>query len=118
MRRKKTTHGLLMVCLLAVAGLIYLTWPDKQHQEQPGNYILDATGAGASADYTAACITLHQSLDTILTRQKAKIKQTVELPRQVPRIQSEGKIKWHSRHLLIEKPKELSVEAFVKNDRV
>ena len=87
--------------------------PAKKSQPEAEKYKLETSGAGTNADYTAASMALHASVDTVLTSQRITVKQAIELSRQVPRRQLEGDIRWHTRHLLVEKPRDVAVETIV-----
>jgi polysaccharide deacetylase 2 family uncharacterized protein YibQ len=115
MRKKKTSPWLLLAGLAAAIALIVILWPEKDQHGQPERYKLEKTGAGANVDYTAACVDLHRAVDSVLAKQRVIIKQTQELGRQVPRIQAEGELRWHSRTLLVEKPQDLPLDALIKS---
>ncbi|KYZ77236.1 hypothetical protein AXX12_03640 [Anaerosporomusa subterranea] len=115
MRKRKTSPWLLLVGFAAIIAFFLVLWPEKDQQGQLDRYKLEKTGAGTSADYTAACTVLHTTVDTVLSNHRVIIKQTEAIERQAPRTQAEGKIRWHSRNLLIEKPKDLPVHALIKS---
>ncbi|MDU4959844.1 MAG: divergent polysaccharide deacetylase family protein [Sporomusaceae bacterium] len=113
-RRKKSRRWPLLLALLA-AVLAVVFWPASEDQRPaPQPYKLDKTGAGSSADYSAACYDLHQAVDAALAQQRVTVRQKQEFVRQVPRKGVEGELRWHARQLLIEKPASVSTDALLQ----
>lgn len=112
--QKKTTSPWIAIFGLAIAiGLLLYLMPEKDSVPPQNRKSQELrTGAGTDAEYTKPCMTLHGIIDEFITSQRAVIKEMAEYPRQVPRTQAEGAIRWHARHLLLEKPNNLSIDDF------
>ncbi len=112
-RKKKRPWRLIAILVLIIAALAVWGTEPKQPEPPQQPYQLDKTGAGTIVDYTAACMDLHAAVDAVLAKQQIISKQIEAKEHKVPRVQTEGEIRWHSRHLLVEKPAELSADALI-----
>lgn len=112
-RKKKKRTWLYLVGLAAILTLLYINFSGINRSDQPQNPIIEKSGAGSKADFTTASEALHKSIDVILANQKGLVRYTTGIQQEIPRSQAEGEIKWHVRHLLVEKPAGVSLEAFV-----
>lgn len=117
-KKKKTSIWLIVAGLVAVIGVLLVLMPEKKGQpELPKSkleYKLEKKGAATNADYTDACIALHNTVDAVLSANRITVKQTLDQPRQAARTQVEGEIRWHARHLLVEKQKDVSIDSLRK----
>lgn len=112
-RNKKRNWWLYIFGIAAILSFLYIKFSGTNHNNQPQPPIIEKSGAGAKADFTKASETLHRHVDTILAKQKGGVKYTTGMQRETPRIQAEGEIKWHVRHLLVEMPADVKLEDFI-----
>lgn len=118
-KKKKTSIWLIIAGLIAVIGVLLVLMPEKKGQPElqktRPDYKLEKKGAATNADFTDASFAMHNAVDAVLAANRVTVKQTLEQPRQAARTQVEGEIRWHGRHLLVEKQKDVSLDSLQKN---
>lgn len=113
-RKKKKNWRLIVVITFIFALFAFWSMDQKQQEQSQQPYQLHKTGAGTIIDYTAACIVLHSTVDGVLSKHRMITKHVEDIEHKAPRIQAEGEFRWHARHLLVEKPLDLSTDTLIQ----
>ena len=118
---RSSTFNILLI-LAAIAAVLYLfssqDGGNKQRSAAPPvpvnqqKFILEKSGSGTVADFSAAALKVHTTVDEALATQKVTIKSRQEQKREVPRQAVEGAIRWHTRHVAVTLPDGLTEEQF------
>ena len=116
-RKSRRTVGVLLI-LAILAGVFFWYDGSKVPSERmpapqtTGKFVLEKSGSGVTADFTASSRAMHTLVDTALTDGKARIHHQQEQRRDVPRQGVEGSIRWHARALLVSLPDDVKPDAF------
>ncbi len=112
----------VLLIVAVIAAVLYLFGSQDGSNKQrsatppvPANqqkFILEKSGAGTVADFSAAARKVHTAVDEALAVQKIKTQSSQEQKREVPRKAVEGVIRWHTRHAIITLPDGMTAERF------
>ncbi|BBB92367.1 MAG TPA: divergent polysaccharide deacetylase family protein [Methylomusa anaerophila] len=105
MKSNNKVKWILVAGIILIAILHYLLpkAPDRTPVSQPVPNI-EKTGAGIIVDFTEEANRIHGAVDTALAQEKITPKDIREANREVARTTVEGKIRWHSRQILLSFP--------------
>ena len=119
MAKRKSGRAVWILLILAIsAAALYWYHGGKLSTDRSavppgqGRFVLERSGAGSTADFTASSRKIHTSVDTALAEGKGRIYHQQEQKRDVPRQQVEGSIRWHARALLVSLPDDMKQDTF------
>ena len=119
MARRKSGRAVWIVLILTIlAAALYWynggTLSTDRSTVPPGQsrFVIERSGAGSTADFTASSRKIHTYVDNALAEGKGLIHHQQEQKRDVPRQQVEGSIRWHARALLVSLPDDRKSDTF------
>lgn len=111
--QRKRSWGIVIG--LVVLGVLYFNFSSQPNRPSfSSNGVennIQKTGAGAVMDFTAPAMKVHTALDATLHKVGWSVRDSKDTVKEVPRQKVEGSIRWHTRQLWIDIPKELSAES-------
>jgi polysaccharide deacetylase 2 family uncharacterized protein YibQ len=112
MAKKNSKNRAWMIVIgIIVIGVLYFKLFDQSNQNVPPRHDIEKTGAGAVIDFTGSASKVHTYVDETLKKNGLSVRDSKETIKEVPRQKVEGVIRWHTRQLLVNVPKEMSAEA-------
>lgn len=100
---------ILLALLIILSGAAYFAF--QELTSGPAIKPNSATGSKNDADYNERCDALHAAVDGALTRQNVIVSDVHQETKEAARQNTDGKIRWNARNLLIEASESVSAEA-------
>jgi len=110
-KKNNKLKWIAVIVLILAAVIYYQTMPTPGKLPSPGpGYELEKTGAGVVVDFTTTASKIHTAVDRGLATASITPKEVKEEQREVPRKEVEGRIRWHTRSMLLMIPETMSLE--------